>query len=109
MILLLQREGWRANRKRVYRLWRQEGFKVPKKQRKKRRLGNSNNSCLRRRAEHKNDVWTWDFIFDRTTNGRPIKWLSVVDEYTRECLVLEVDRSMTSEDVVDILAKLFLI
>jgi transposase InsO family protein len=108
MTALLKREGWRVNRKRVYRLWRQEGFKVPRKQRKRRRLGNSDNSCLRRRAEHKNDVWTWDFIFDRTTNGRPIKWLSVVDEYTRECLVLEVDRRMTSDDVVDILARLFL-
>ena len=82
MTVLLRRKVG-SERKRVYRLWQQEGFKVPRKQRKKRRLGNSDNSCLRRRAEHRNDVWTWDFIFDRTTNGQPLKWLSIIDEYTR--------------------------
>ena len=96
MVAILRREGWRVNRKRVYRLWQQEGFQVPRKQRKKRRLGSSAGGCLRRRAEHKDHVWAWDFVFDRTANGRSIKWLSIVDEYTRECLALEVDRSMTS-------------
>ena len=95
------------NRKRVYRLWRQEGLKVPQKQHKKRRLGHSANSCVRRKAEHKDHVWTWDFIHDRTTNGRPLKWLSIVDEYTRECLALEVGRSITAEKVIDVLVDLF--
>lgn len=104
---LLRREGWRVNRKRVYRLWRQEGFQVPQKQRKKRRCGSRDGSCLRRRAERKNHVWTWDFIFDRTANGRSLKWLSILDEYTRECLALEVNRTMTSEDVLDVLRDLF--
>jgi len=104
---LLRREGWQVNRKRVYRLWREAGLKVPQKQRKKRRLGHSANSCVRRKAEHKDHVWTWDFIHDRTTNGRPLKCLSIVDEYTRECLALEVDRSITAEHVIDVLADLF--
>jgi transposase InsO family protein len=107
--VLLRREGWRVNRKRVYRLWLQEGFKVPQKQRKKRRLGHSGNSCVRRRAERKNHVWTWDFIFDRTTNGRSLKWLSIIDEHTRECLALEVNRRMTSDQVIDVLVDLFAI
>jgi putative transposase len=104
---LLRKRGWRVNRKRVYRLWRQEGLKVPQKQHKKRRLGHSDNSCVRRKAEHKDHVWTWDFIHDRTTDGRPLKWLSIVDEYTRECLALEIERGITSEHVIDVLAEMF--
>jgi putative transposase len=107
MTTLLRQEGWRINRKRVYRLWRRQGLRVPQKARKKRRLGHSGNSCLRRRAEHKDHVWTWDFIFDRTRNGRPLKWFSLLDEYTRECLALEVNRRMTSVEVIDVLADLF--
>lgn len=80
----LRLEGWRVNFKRIYRLWRREGFKVPRKTRKKRRVGHSGNSCTRRKAEHKDHVWTWDFIHDRTTNGRVLKWLAITDEYTRE-------------------------
>ena len=95
------------NRKRVYRLWRREGLKVPQKKRKKRRLGTSENACHRRRAERKDHVWCWDFIFDRTASGSPLKWLSIEDEYTRECLCLKVARSITSEDVIDTLAELF--
>jgi len=102
----LRGEGWRVNRKRVYRLWRREGLKVPVKQHKKRRVGSSDNSVIRRRATHKDHVWAWDFIHDRTEDGRPLKWLSVVDEYTRECLALEVDRSMRSTDVIDVLIEL---
>jgi putative transposase len=109
MVAILRREGWRVNRKRVFRLWQQEGFQVPRKQRKKRRLGNREGGCLRRRAEHPDHVWAWDFVFDRTANGRSLKWLSIVDEYTRECLALEVDRGMTSEDVLDVLRDLFVI
>jgi len=106
---LLRREGWSVNRKRVYRLWRREGLKVPQKARKKRHLGHSANGCVRRRAEHPDHVWAWDFIFDRTTSGRSLKWLSIVDEYTRECLALVVARSMTAEDVLDVIAELFVV
>jgi putative transposase len=101
---LLRREGWRVNRKRIHRLWRQQGLKVPRKQRKKRRLGSSANSCTRRPAEYKDHVWAWDFLHDRTSDGRSLKWFTLVDEYTRECLALEVDRSMTSQAVRAVLA-----
>ena len=104
---LLRREGWRAGQSRVFRLWQREGLKVPVKKRKKRRLGTSENGCHRRRAAGPNDVWCWDFVFDRTASGSPLKWLSIVDEYTRECLALRVDRGVTSEDVIDTLAELF--
>ena len=104
---LLRREGWRANSKRVYRLWRREGLKVPKKKRKRRSLGMSENACHCRRAEYKDHVWTWDFVFDRTSSGSALKWLSIVDEFTRECLCLKVARSITSEGVIDALAELF--
>lgn len=106
MTALLRREGWRINRKRVHRLWRRQGLRVPQKARKKRRLGHSGNSCMRFRAERKDHVWTWDFIFDRTTNGRALKWFSLVDEYTRECLALEVNRRMTSREIIEVLADL---
>jgi putative transposase len=101
---LLRREGWRVNRKRVHRLWRQQGLKVPRKQRKKRRLGTSANGCVRRPAEHKDHVWAWDFLHDRTTDGGPLKWFTLVDEYTRECLALEVRRGMTARAVTEVLA-----
>jgi transposase InsO family protein len=104
---LLRKEFWRASATRIYRLWRREGLKVPQKKRKRRRLGKSENGCHRRRAEHKDHVWCWDFVFDHTTSGSTLKWLSIVDEYTRECLALKVDRSITSEDVIDTLAELF--
>jgi putative transposase len=104
---LLRRAGGRVNRKRIYRLWVQEGLKVPQRQRKRRRLGHSENSCVRRKAECKDHVWTWDFIHDRTTSGRPLKCLSIIDEYTRECLALEVDRSITAEKAIDVLVDLF--
>jgi transposase InsO family protein len=106
---LLGAEGFRANRKRVHRLWKQQGLKVPQKQRKRRRLGRSDNGIVRHRALHKDHVWAWDFIHDRSEDGRALKWLSVVDEYTRECLVLEVRRSFTSGDVIDVLKELLLI
>jgi len=106
---LLRWEGWRVNRKRIHRLWRREGLKVPQKRRKKRHLGQSANGCARRRAEHKDHVWAWDFIFDRTRDGRPLKWLTLVDEYTRENLALEVGRGMTAEEVIDVLADLFVV
>ena len=109
---LLRLEGFsggRVNRKRIHRLWRQEHFKVPQKQHKRRHLGCSENSIVRHRAEHKDHVWCWDFIHDSDERGRPLKWLSIVDEFTRECLVLEVERSIKSTDVIDLLAELFII
>lgn len=104
---LLRAEGWRASHTRVCRRWRREGLKVPQKKRKRRSLGKAENGCDRHRAESRNHVWAWDFVFDRTTQGSPLKWLSIVDEFTRECLALKVDRSITSEDVIDTLAELF--
>jgi len=104
---LLRVDGWTVNRKRVHRLWRREGFKVPQKQHKKRRLGTSANGIVRHRAEHKNHVWCYDFVKDQTTNGRPLKLLPIEDEYTRECLALEVARSIRASDVVETLRYLF--
>ncbi len=102
----LRQLGWTINPKRVYRLWKQEGLKVPVKKRKKRRLGNSANASHRHRAEYPNHVWSWDFVFDRTVRGRLLKWLVIVDEYTREDLCLEVEYNMTNEDVIDRLVEL---
>lgn len=106
---LLRDEGFLINRKRVWRLWKQEGFKVPQKQGKKRRLGCSANGIVRHRSRHKDHVWAWDFIHDRDQRNRPLKWFTLIDEYTRECLALEVERSMTSVEVIDVLAHVLLI
>ena len=103
----LRLDGWLVNHKRIYRLWRREGLRVPRKHRKKRRLGIAAHGIGRLRAIHPNDVWCWDFVHDSDERGRPLRWLSIVDEYTRECLALEVERSMSSEDAIDILAALF--
>ena len=104
---MLRREGWCVNAKRIQRLCRKEGLKVRQKRRKRRAVGASTNACHLRRAERRDHVWTWDFAFDRTENGTTLKWLSIVDEFTRECLTLKVSRSITSEDVIDTLAELF--
>jgi transposase InsO family protein len=107
--VMLQREGWRVNCKRVMRLWRKEGLKVVKKQRKTGRLtvdGSSANAAHRRRAERINHVWSFDFCHDRTADGQPLKIFSVIDEYTRECLTIEVERRITGTDVVKILQSL---
>src|SRR4029079_17691190 len=92
MTALLRREGLKINRKRVQRLWREAGLKVPARTVKKRRLGGSENACFRRRAERPNHVWSHDFVMDQTSDGRRLKILTVVDEYTRECLALEAER-----------------
>jgi len=105
---MLRLEGWRVNRKRVYRLWRKEGLKVPVKRHKKRHLGLSENGVVRHRAESINDVWCWDFIQDRDERGRMLKWLVITDEFTREGLALEVRRSIKAEDVLDVLSELML-
>lgn len=80
---------------------------MPKKQRKRRRLGSSDSGCIRHRATHKNHVWAWDFVHDQTLHGEPLKWLALVDEYTRECLALDVARSIKAGNLVDVLQKLF--
>ena len=98
---LLRREGFRANPKRVYRLWKREGYRVPQIQHKRRRLGSSENACHRHRPEYTNHIWALDFIFDRDEHGRSLKWLSLVDEYTRECPTLLCERSITAQDVID--------
>jgi len=105
----LRQEGFRLNHKRVYRLWKQEGFKVPKKTVKKRRLGVSENGIMRHKAQSINDVWAWDFIADRDVRGRTLRWLVIEDEHTRESLALEVRRSIKSDDVLDVLRDLFMI
>lgn len=96
----LRREGWQINVKRVHRLWKQEGLKVPPKIRKKRRLGTSANGIQRRQAQRINEVWSYDFVHDQTEKGRRLKWLPILDEYSRECLSLEVESSLTAQDVV---------
>ena len=104
---LLRREEFQVNRKRVHRLWRREGLRVPTRQRKRRRLGHGNNSCTRRKAGHPDHVWSYDFVMDQTADGRRLKLLPVVDEFTRECLAIEVERRFTAADVVATLKYLF--
>jgi putative transposase len=106
---MLVRRGWTVNLKRVRRLWNELGLKRPSRRRTPRKLGPkpgvSANSCVAQPAQFKNDVWTCDFIHDRTADGRPLKWLTLVDEYTRECLVLHASASMTGADVRRIVAR----
>lgn len=104
---LLRQEGFRVNHKRVERIWRQEGLKVPKKQPKRGRLWLNDGSCVRQRAEHPNHLWSYDFALERTDDGRPVRILAVIDEYTRECLAFEVNRKLTSNDVLHCLGNLF--
>ena len=105
---LLRAGGWQVNHKRVWRIWRQAGLKVPQKQPKRGRLWLNDGSCVRLRPRHKNHVWTYDFVFDRTHNGRPLKMLTVVDEYSRESLAIEVARRLASKDVIRVMARLML-
>jgi putative transposase len=100
-------KGWRVNHKRVERIWRMEGLKVPQKQPKRGRLWLNDGSCIRLRPEHKDHVWSYDFVMDRTENGRAFKILNIIDEYTRECLATLVNRRLRSEDVLDQLFNLF--
>lgn len=94
------------NLKCVHRIWKKEGLRVPPRARKKRRLGTSENGAQRLKAERINHVWSYDFVFDQTESGGRLKWLPVLDEFTRECLSLEVERSLTSNDVIAILEKI---
>jgi putative transposase len=104
---LLRREDWQVNHKRVERLWRQEGLKVPQKQPKRRRLWLADGSCVRIRPAYKDHVWSYDFVQARTHDGRAFRMLTVIDEYTRECLAIDVARRLTSEDVLERLSDLF--
>lgn len=105
---LLRNEGWPVNHKRVERIWRQEGLKVPKKQPKRSRLWLNDGSCVRLRPQHRNHVWSYDFVAARTYDGRPVRMLTVIDEYSRECLAIVVARRLSSDDVLHCLTKLFI-
>jgi len=107
--LLNNEYGWRVNHKRVERIWRKEGLKVPRKQPKRGRLWLNDGSCIRLRPEYKDHVWSYDFVLDRTANGRAFKILTIIDEYTRECLSLVVKRKITSQEVIDKLFDLFIL
>ena len=105
---LLMVEGWVVNHKRVERIWREEGLKVPKKQPKRARLYLNDGSCIRLRPLYKNHVWSYDFVHDRLHSGKKIRMLTVIDEYTRKCLAIRVGFSLKSEDVLDVLSTLFI-
>ena len=104
---LLQKEHWQVKYKRVERIWRKEGLRVPKKQPKRGRLWLADGSCIRLRPEHKDHVWSYDFVKDRTTDGRKLRILNIIDEFTRECLCAKVERRLNSHSVMDALYELF--
>ena len=104
---MLRGEGWKVNHKRVERLWRQEGLKVPNRQLKQERLWLTDGSCIRLRPAHRNHVWSYDFVHERTEDGRAFRLLSILDEYTRECLTIDVARRMNHRNVLERLAELF--
>ena len=106
---LLQRDGWRVNHKRVERIWRQEGLKVPQRQPKRGRLWLNDGSCVRLRPTHSNHVWSYDFVSDRTHDGCPLKLLTIIDEFERESLDILTRRKINSNGVIHCLADLFLI
>jgi len=97
---MLRQEEWQVNHKRVERIWRREGLKVPKKQPKRRRLWLNDGSCIRLRPQFKEHVWSYDFVMDRTADGRAFRMLNIIDEYTRECLATLIKRRITSQDVI---------
>jgi putative transposase len=104
---LLRADGWSVNVKRVWRIWRREGLKVPGKQPKRGRLWLNDGSCVRLRPSWPNHVWSYDFVQDRTHDGRAFRMLTVIDEFTRECLAIQVDRRLRSDDVLHCIAGLF--
>ena len=106
---MLRSEGWTVNAKRVERIWRREGLKVPQKQPKRGRLWLNDGSCIRLRPEHQNHVWSYDFVEGRTHNGRKFRMLNIIDEFTRECLAIRIDRKLNSTDVIDVLSDLFIL
>ncbi len=104
---MLRIEGWQVNHKRVERIWRQEGLKVPRRQPKRGRLWLNDGSCIRLRPLHKNHVWSYDFVSTRTHDGRALKLLTVLDEHTRQCLAIKVARRTRAHDVIEVLTDLF--
>ena len=104
---LLRIEGWQVNHKRVERIWRQEGLKVPRRQPKRGRLWLNDGSCIRLRPLHKNHVWSYDFVSTRSHDGRSLKLLTVLDEHTRQCLAIKVARTMKGHEVLEVLTDLF--
>ena len=105
---LLRDAGWEVNDKRVERLWRREGLKVPMKQPKKGRIWLNNGSCVRLRPEYRNHVWSYDFVHCRTHDGKVFRMLNILDEHSRECLAIKVKRKLNSGDVIDALSDLFI-
>jgi transposase InsO family protein len=103
---LLRVEGWKVNHKRVERIWRREGLKVPRRQPKRGRLWLTDGSCVRLRPTHRNHVWAYDLMAARTHDGRPLRLLTVVDEYTRQCLAIKVGRQLRADDVLQCLTDL---
>ncbi|MEM9912732.1 MAG: IS3 family transposase [Pseudomonadota bacterium] len=106
---LLRDAGWHVNDKRVERLWRREGLKVPMKQPKKGRLWLNDGSCVRLRPERRDHVWSYDFVHCRTDDGKAFRTLNIIDEYSRECLAIRVDRKLNSGNVIDALSDLFIL
>src|SRR5947207_7840512 len=106
---LLRQAGWIINDKRVERIWRREGLKVPAKQPKRGRLWLADGSCIRLRAQQRNHVWSYDFVEDRTHDGRKYRMLNVLDEFTHECLAIRVARKLKAIDVIDVLSDLFML
>jgi transposase InsO family protein len=104
---MLRLEGWRVNHKRVERIWRAEGLKVPTRQPKRKRLWLNDGSCVRLRAERTNHVWSYDFMKERTSDGRSLRILNIIDEHSRECLASVVARKIRASDVIDTLTELF--
>ena len=105
---LLWQQGWQISRSRVERIWKQEGLKVPPKQPKRARLWLADGSCVRLRPLYKNHVWSWDFVMDRTADGRPLKILTLIDEFTKEALAIYVARRIRAHDVIDVLADVMI-
>ena len=105
----LKQSGWEVNHKRVQRIWRKEGLQVPYRRTFKKAKGDSRNSCVARKAERMNHTWTYDFISDQTEDGRSLKFLTVLDEFTRESLAIEIGRSIRAKDVIAVLSYLFLV
>jgi transposase InsO family protein len=106
---LLEQAGWLVNDKRVERIWRREGLKVPRKQPKRGRLWLADGSCIRLRPQRRNHVWSYDFVEDRTHDGRKYRMLNVIDEFTHECLAIRVARKLKAIDVIEVLSDLFIL
>ncbi len=106
---LLRQSGWHVNYKRVERLWRREGLKVPPKQPKRGRLWLNDGSCVRLRPGYPDHAWSYDFVHHRTEDGRAYRMLNIIDEFSRECLAIRVKRKLNSTDVIDALTDLFIV